>query len=133
MERRKNQRNRIRVDIEIAHPGASRCHGYAENISRSGICVRLSAGSVPAHQRSVVLNFKVWTGTETLYRRVYARVVRGDGEQVALEFAEHDFITEAVIQDLMYYQSRERRAHPRQPVVHALALDTPAVAAKAPV
>ncbi len=113
MERRKAQRNRIQVNIEIAHPGSSRCCGYAENISRSGVSIVLWEGSLPAQQRSVILNFKVWTGSETLYRRIYARVLRLEQGRIALEFAEHDFIAEAIIQDLMFYQVRERRAEAR--------------------
>lgn len=108
VERRKAKRNLIQVDIEIAHPGSNRCLGYAENISRSGVSVTLMEGTLPTTQRSVILNFRVWTGNETLYRKVYARVVRYENERIALEFAEHDFITDAIIHDLMYYQSRTR-------------------------
>ncbi|HHH45036.1 MAG TPA: PilZ domain-containing protein [Gammaproteobacteria bacterium] len=116
MERRNARRNQIQVDIEIAHPGARRCGGYAENISRSGVSIVLWDGELPARQRAVILNFKVWTGSETLYRKIYARVVRSEQEKIALEFAEHDFIAEAIIQDLMYYQNRERRAGARTPL-----------------
>jgi hypothetical protein len=61
----------------------------------------------------VILNFKIWTGSETLYRKIYARVVRLEQEKIALEFAEHDFITEAIIHDLMFYKNRERRTSAR--------------------
>ena len=115
MERRKAKRNRIQVEIEIAHPGFSRCRGYAENVSRTGICVILWEGEVPLQQRSVILNFKIWTGNETLYCKIYARVVRFDRERVALEFAEHDFVAQGIIQDLLFYQRRERRQLARGP------------------
>ncbi len=110
VERRNAKRNQIQVDIEIAHPGARRCGGYAENISRTGVSIILWDGEIPTRQRSVILNFKVWTGSETLYRKIYARIVRSEQEKIALEFAEHDFIAEAIIQDLMFYQKRERRS-----------------------
>lgn len=116
MERRKAQRNHIQVEIEIAHPGFSRCRGYAENISRTGVSLTLCEGAVPRQQRSVVLNFGIWTGRETLYRKIYARVVRFDQEKVALEFAEHDFVAQTIIQDLLFYQRRERRRLARRPV-----------------
>ena len=116
MERRKAKRDQIQVDIEIAHPGARRCGGYAENISRTGVSIILWDGELATGQRSVILNFKVWTGSETLYRKIYARVVRSDQQKIALEFAEHDFIAEAIIQDLMYYQKRDRRGNVRTPV-----------------
>lgn len=109
VERRKAKRNPIQVDIEIAQPGFRRCRGYANNISRSGVSVVVLEGELPATQRSVVLNFRIWTGNETLYRKVYARVVRYAADQIALEFAEHDFVTDAIIQDLMFYQARDRR------------------------
>jgi len=116
VERRNAKRNQIQVDIEIAHPGARRCGGYAENISRTGVSIVLWDGELPTPQRSVILNFKVWTGSETLYRKIYARVVRSEQEKIALEFAEHDFIAEAIIQDLMFYQNRERRGSARTSV-----------------
>jgi len=115
VERRQSKRNQIEVDIEIAHPGSQRCHGFAENISRSGVSVHVWKGGLPQEQRSVILNFKVWTGSETLYRKIYARVVRMSEQIIGLEFVEHDFIAEAIIQDLMYYQKRERRESLRQP------------------
>jgi c-di-GMP-binding flagellar brake protein YcgR len=115
VERRKAQRNRIQVDVEIAHPGFSRCRGYAENISRTGISLALWEGEMPRQQRSVILNFKIWTGSETLYRKIYARVVRFDEERVALEFAEHDFAAQAIIQELLFYQRHERRQVARKP------------------
>lgn len=116
VERRNAKRNQIQVDIEIAHPGTRRCGGYAENISRTGVSIILWDGELPTSQRSVILNFKVWTGSETLYRKIYARVIRSDQQKIALEFAEHDFIAEAIIQDLMFYQKRDRRNGVRAPV-----------------
>jgi hypothetical protein len=109
VERRKSKRSQIQVDIEIAHPGAGRCCGYAENISRDGVSIKLWKGTLPSQQRSVILNFRVWTGSETIYRKLYARIVRGSTEYVAMEFAETDFIAEAIVQDLIYYQDHERR------------------------
>jgi c-di-GMP-binding flagellar brake protein YcgR len=115
VERRKAKRNRILVDIDIAQPGTSRCRGYADNISQTGISIVLWEGGLPAKQRSVILNFKVWTGSETLYRKIHARVVRVEEGRLALKFAEHDFVADAVIQDLLFYQSRERRREARKP------------------
>jgi hypothetical protein len=106
VEKRRAKRNQIQVDIEIAQPGAKRCCGYAENISRTGVSIVLSEGCLPSRQRSVILNFKIWTGTSTLYRKSYARVVRARQDRIALEFASRDFAAEAVIQELMGYQRR---------------------------
>lgn len=109
MERRQAKRKQIEVDVEIAHPGAERCYGFAADISRRGVSVHLWKGELPAQQRSVILNFRIWTGRETLYRKMYARVIHCDRQTIGLEFTEHDFIAEAIIHDLMYYQSHERR------------------------
>jgi len=113
MERRKAKRNRIMVDIEVAQPGSKRCFGFADNISRNGVSMVLQEGELPSHQRSVVLNFKIWTGDDHLYRKMYARVIRFEDDRVALEFAEHDLVSEAIVQDLMYFQRQERRRKSR--------------------
>ncbi len=109
MERRKARREKIIVDIEIARPGVGRCYGYAQNISRRGVSMVLQQGELPTEQRSVVLNFRIWTGSENLYRKVYARVVRMEGNDVALEFADNDVLAEAVVQDLLFYQRNSRK------------------------
>ena len=51
----------------------------------------------------------------TLYRKIHARVVRFEEGRLALDFAEHDFVADAAIQDLLFYQSRERRLEARKP------------------
>ncbi|TCK18317.1 PilZ domain-containing protein [Thiogranum longum] len=109
MERRKAKRDQILVDIDIAHPGAGYCHGHVENISKGGVSVHVDEGELPAAQRSVILNMRVWTGNEILYRKMYCRVVRHNSSRLAMEFAENDIVTEAIIQDLMFYQKRGQR------------------------
>jgi hypothetical protein len=108
VERRQSKRHRIEVDIDIARPGLCRCRGIATDISRTGISIQLCGGELPPRQRSVVLNVKIWTGKETLYRRIHARVVRSDRDSIGLKFLEHDFIAEAIVQDMMFYQKRAR-------------------------
>ena len=110
MENRQAKRNQIQVDIEIAQPSAGRCYGYAENVSRTGLTVALCEGVPPSHQRSVILNFRVWTGRETLYRRIYGRVVRSEQGEIVLEFSRADFTAEAVIRELMFFQRQRDRA-----------------------
>ncbi len=113
MERRKSKRSQIQIDIEISHPGTERCWGYADNISYDGVSVVLSKGSLPSEQRSVILSFRVWTGSEMLYRKLYAHVVRSTPDRVALEFADADFVADAVVQDLIFYQQLEHRTTSR--------------------
>jgi len=109
MENRKAKRHQIEVDLEIAHPTASRCYGYAENISRTGVSIVLREGALPARQRLVILNFKIWTGRETLYRKILARVVRPGQGKIALEFASYDFTAESIVQELMFFQRNQDR------------------------
>ncbi len=109
MERRRAKRDQILVDIDIAHPGTGVCYGQVENISRNGVSVSITAGELPAEQRSVILNLRVWTGNEMLYRKIYCRIVRREQGQMAMEFAENDIVTDAIVQDLMFYQARARK------------------------
>lgn len=118
MERRTSARRRILVDIEIAQPGGNPCRGYAENVSREGVAVVLWEGELPPTQRSVILNFKIWTGTETLCRKLHARILRIEAQRVALAFAEHDMVAGAIVQDLIYYKSKERRQEARRSIRH---------------
>lgn len=123
MEKRIAKRDQIQVDIEIAHPAASRCYGYAENISCTGVSIVLRKGELPPRQRSVILNFKIWTGTETLYRKIYARVVRSGPGKIALEFARHDFTADWIIRDLMFYQRNNDKTSRMQRNSYGLAQD----------
>jgi len=109
VERRRAKRDQILVDIDIAHPGTGTCHGHVENISKKGVAIKISGGDLPAEQRSVILNLRVWTGNEMLYRKIYCRIVRREEGRMAMEFAENDIVTEAVVQDLMFYQRRARK------------------------
>lgn len=110
MENIRAKRNQIEVDIEIAQPTANRCYGYAESISRTGVSIVLHEGALPPRQRSVILNFKIWTGRETLHRKIYARVVRKGQDKIALEFAKSDFTAESIIRELMFFQHNRDRA-----------------------
>jgi len=109
VERRRTKRDQILVDIDIAHPGTGYCHGHVKDISKGGVSVIISEGELPAGQRSVILNLRVWTGSGMLYRKIYCRVVRRDEGQVAMEFAENDIVTEAIVQDLIFYQKLSRK------------------------
>ncbi|MEN8802918.1 MAG: PilZ domain-containing protein [Thiogranum sp.] len=109
MVNRQAKRNLIQVGIEVAHTEANRCYGYAEHISPTGVSIVLQEGELPPRQRSVVLNFKIWTGSETLYRKIYARVLRSEQDRIALEFSRPDFTVDWIIHDLMFYQRNQDR------------------------
>jgi hypothetical protein len=113
MNRRKSARRRVSVELEIARPGGSRCRGYAENVSREGMCVTVREGDIPDVRRPVMVNLKIWTGTETLFRKLQARIVRVEDDRLALAFLENNLVTHAIVQDLLYYESLERRRQAR--------------------
>ena len=104
VEKSRAKRNQIQVDIETAHPAVNRCYGYVDNISGTGISIVLREGELPARQRSVILNFKIWTGREILYRKIYARRVSPGQGKIALEFTRSDFNAMSIIRELMFYQ-----------------------------
>ena len=54
-------------------------------------------------------SYNAFIGRQALISKIYARVVRIDNTVIGCEFAEHDFVAEAIIQDLMFYQRRNRR------------------------
>lgn len=113
MNKRKSTRHNLLVEIEIANSGHRRCRGYVNNISRDGLSITLRDGQLPADQKSVLLNFKIWTGSETLFRKMLAKIVRIEGQQAGLVFTEHDMVAAAIVQDLLHYKSCERRKKAR--------------------
>ena len=124
MNNRKSTRHCVLVDIEIAQPGISRCRGFVNNISREGLSVVLQEGQLPAGQKSVLLNFKIWTGNETLFRKLHAKIVRVEGQEAGLVFAENDLVSNAIVQDLLHYKSHERRKKARFTVFQPQTIDS---------
>lgn len=84
-------------------------HGVADNLSREGVSLRLEEGHVPAPEKVVILNFKIWTGHERLTRSLNARVIRVEGNEVGLAFLDHDPMTAAAVQDLLFYVQFDHR------------------------
>ncbi len=113
MNKRKTARQSLLVDIEIANSGHNRCRGYVNNISRDGLSITLRDGHFPIEQKSVLLNFNIWTGSETLFRKMLAKIVRIDGQEAGLVFAGDDRVTAAIVQDLLHYKMYERRKQSR--------------------
>ena len=98
------------VDLEIAVGNLAVCHGTTDDISRDGLLVRLDEGcSAPPNETRVILNFKIWTGRERLCRAVNATVVRISEDGVGLKFDEKDPMTQAAVQDLLFYLQFDQR------------------------
>ncbi len=84
-------------------------HGVAENISLEGVSLRLEEGTPPEPDRVVILNFRIWTGNERLNRSLSARVIRTEGQRLALAFLDQDPETAAAVQDLLFYVQLDQR------------------------
>ena len=93
-------------DLEL--PG---CH--AQNISSKGAYLDLPDNLELASGTPVNLRFHIWTGRDHIARFLRAKVVRADEHGMAVRFTDHDMTTNAVVQDILYYQQYERRSEPR--------------------
>lgn len=102
MERRKHQRTELSISVRVAAPGMD-CRGAARDISTRGIFVELAHGRLPESAHDVTLHFEIDTGAQVLSRRLNGRIVRNEGDGLAVRFAEHDILGRAVVHELMYY------------------------------
>ncbi len=102
MERRKYPRSDSVVHVCIEGRGID-CQGMARDISTRGIFVELEAGKLTVPERNVHLHFEIDTGVQVLSRHISGKVVRNDGDGLAIRFAEHDVLGRAVVHELMYY------------------------------
>lgn len=87
------------------------CH--AQNISTNGVYIELPRALDVAPGNAVDLRFHIWTGRDHIARFLRASVVRHDERGLALRFTDHDLATQAVVQDILYYQQYERRSERR--------------------
>lgn len=87
------------------------CH--AQNISNKGVYIDLPQALELAPGNTVDLRFHIWTGRDHIARFLRASVVRSDERGLAVRFTDHDMATQAVVQDILYYQQYERRSERR--------------------
>lgn len=102
MERRKHQRTDISINVRVQTP-ALHCRGAARDVSTRGIFVELLHGLLPDDVHEVTLHFEVDTGVQVLSRQIEGRIVRNEGDGLAVRFADHDILARAVVHELMYY------------------------------
>lgn len=102
MERRKYPRSDSVVHVRIEAQDID-CQGQARDISTRGIFVELEEGRLKETARSVRLHFEIDTGVQVLSRHISGKIVRNDGDGLAVRFAEHDVLGRAVVHELMYY------------------------------
>lgn len=79
------------------------CRGIARDISTRGIFIELDQGSIQDQVRDVSLHFEIDTGMQVLTRKLSGKLVRNEGDGLAVRFAEHDVLGRAVVHELMYY------------------------------
>lgn len=102
MERRSYPRSEGVVHVRIEAQGMD-CQGQACDISTRGIFIELEEGRLKESARSVRLHFEIDTGVQVLSRHISGKIVRNDGDGLAVRFAEHDVLGRAVVHELMYY------------------------------
>ena len=92
----------IHDDIELAD-----CH--ALNISNKGIYIELPHEVDVSLGDPISLRVHIWTGRDHMTRFLRAIVLRSGQRGLAAGIISHDRIANAVVQDILYYQQRERR------------------------
>lgn len=110
MERRQYQRRSTTVRVRLECCGGQ-CRGVARDISSRGIFVDLEQGCLSGDARLVNLYFEIDTGEKMLSRQLSGKVIRNDGDGLAIRFADYDLLGRAVVHELMFHMqcdSRER-------------------------
>lgn len=102
MERRLHPRQHISVRVRVTAPGIA-CEGSVRDINVRGVFLEIERGRLDAATRGVRLYFEIDTGSQVLSRQIRGRVVRNEGDGVAIRFAEHDLLARAVVSELLKY------------------------------
>ena len=129
-ENRRSTRENILVEINIAQSSFGYCAGYAENVSKEAIAVTLTEGQLLPTHKVALLGLKIWNGKESLTRQLSAHVKRIDDTHIVFTFTGDETETEAVIEELIKYQSKENAGDARkrliidQDIVYAAELET---------
>ena len=107
MDRRNHPRAEVSVHLHIEAPGFV-AQGIARDISTRGVFVEFD--QVRAHDdlHGVRLHFSIDTGSHVLSRQIGGKVVRNEGNGLAIRFADHDILGRAVVHELMYYLQLSR-------------------------
>ncbi|MBI5042012.1 MAG: PilZ domain-containing protein [Gammaproteobacteria bacterium] len=107
MDRRNHPRAEISVHLRIEAPGLN-AQGIARDISTRGIFVEFDQKRTGDDIHDVRLYFAIDTGLQVLSRQIGGKVVRNEGDGLAIRFAEHDILGRAVVHELMYYLQLSR-------------------------
>lgn len=115
MERRQYQRRSTTVRVRLECRG-NQCRGTARDISSRGIFVELEQGCLAEDARQVNLHFEIDTGEKLLSRQLHGKVIRNDGDGLAVRFADYDLLGRAVVHELMFHMQCD--AHERTDFKH---------------
>lgn len=107
MDRRNHTRAEISVHLRIEAAGLN-AQGIARDISTRGIFVEFDRKRAGDDIHDVRLYFAIDTGVQVLSRQIGGKVVRNEGDGLAIRFAEHDILGRAVVHELMYYLQLSR-------------------------
>ncbi|MFZ5621012.1 MAG: PilZ domain-containing protein [Pseudomonadota bacterium] len=102
MERRLQSRQALSVRVRMTAPGIE-CEGLVRDINVRGIFLELEQERLDTAARGVRLHFEIDTGSQVLSRQISGRIVRNEGDGVAIRFAEHDLLARAIVRELLDY------------------------------
>ena len=107
MDRRNHPRTNISVQLRIDAPGFT-TRGIASDISTRGCFVELAEDVICRDLHDIRLHFAIDTGFQVISRQISGKVVRNEGNGLAICFVENDIIGQAVTHELMYYLQLSR-------------------------
>jgi len=107
MDRRNHPRANISVQLRIDAPGFT-TRGIASDISTRGCFVEIIGGVTCHDLHDIRLHFAIDTGFQVISRQISGKVVRNEGNGLAICFVENDIIGQAVTHELMYYLQLSR-------------------------
>lgn len=108
-DNRAQQRTAVIIALTLIHENIELAGCHARNISSKGIYIELPSDLPSTSGTPVTLRFHIWTGRDHMTRFLRAMIIRSGLRFLAAGFTDHELITNAVVQDIHYYQQHERR------------------------
>lgn len=108
-DNRSQPRTDALIELTLSHGDVELAGCHSQNISGKGVFIELPCDLDLASGTPISLRFHIWTGRDHIARFLRAKVVRSEQRGMAVRFTDHDMTTNAVVQDILYYQQYERR------------------------
>ncbi len=106
---RAQPRNDIFIELVLTHADVDMAGCHSQSINGRGAYIDLPTELSLPEDSAVTLRFHIWTGHDYIARFLRGKVVRSEPRGVAIRFTDQDLTTQAVVQDILYYQQFERR------------------------